>query len=89
MNTVSEETYNYEYKLRKEAEFELFKLERNSIKIPPNATNGDIVKAVFPNGRVIDHEDGGIGFEIVIDKNYSFCSFFDGVWWNMPYRKEE
>ena len=28
MNTVSEETYNYEYKLRKEAEFELFKLER-------------------------------------------------------------
>jgi hypothetical protein len=39
MNTVSEETYNYEYKLRKEAEFELFKLERNSIKILPNATN--------------------------------------------------
>lgn len=54
----------------------------NGIIIPDNATNGDVIKAMFPNGKVIETEDGDLGYEILIDNKYSFCSWFDGVWWN-------
>ncbi len=50
-------------------------------------TNGDMIRTLFPNGKVIETEDGDIGYEIYIDKNYSFCSWFDGTWWNAPYKK--
>lgn len=56
--------------------------------IPSNATNGDMIKAMFPNGKEYDTIDGDIRYEIEIDLDYSYCSYFDGVWWNAPYKKE-
>jgi hypothetical protein len=55
--------------------------------ISDNATNGDMIKAMFPNGKEYDN-DGDVRYEIEIDFDYSFCSYFDGVWWNSPYKKE-
>lgn len=57
------------------------------IPIPAGATNGDMIKAMFPNGKEYDN-DGDVRYEIEIDFDYSFCSYFDGVWWNAPYKRE-
>jgi hypothetical protein len=57
------------------------------IYVPKGATNGDMIKAMFPNGKEYDN-DGDVRYEIEIDFDYSFCSYFDGVWWNSPYKKE-
>jgi muramoyltetrapeptide carboxypeptidase LdcA involved in peptidoglycan recycling len=55
------------------------------IPITRGATNGDMIKAMFPNGKEYDN-DGDVRYEIEIDFDYSFCSYFDGVWWNAPYK---
>lgn len=60
----------------------------NAIPIPEDATNGDVIKAMFPNGKIIKTEDGDCGYEIYLDDTYSFCSWFDGLWWNAPYKAE-
>lgn len=57
------------------------------IPIPEGATNGDMIKTMFPNGKEYDN-DGDVRYEIEIDFDYSYCSYFDGVWWNAPYKKE-
>lgn len=59
----------------------------SAIPIPEGATNGDMIKAMFPNGKEYDN-DGDVRYEIEIDFDYSFCSYFDGVWWNAPYKGE-
>lgn len=59
----------------------------NVIPIPEGATNGDMIKTMFPNGKEYDN-DGDVRYEIEIDFDYSYCSYFDGVWWNAPYKKE-
>ena len=58
----------------------------NAISIPEDATNGDVIKAMFPNGKIIKTEDGDCGYEIYLDDTYSFCSWFDGLWWNAKYK---
>ena len=57
----------------------------SAIPIPKGATNGDMIKAIFPNGKEYDN-DGDVRYEIEIDFDYSYCSYFDGVWWNSPYK---
>ena len=57
----------------------------NAIPIPEGATNGDMIKALFPNLRVEDnggsiylrYPDGGW---IVYDRKW-------WNWWNAPYKK--
>jgi hypothetical protein len=52
----------------------------SSIPIPPNATNGDVIKAVFPKVNKYNNillEDGR--------KNI----LFGDDWWNAPYREGE
>lgn len=53
-----------------------------AIPIPDKATNGDIVKAMFPEGHLIQ-----IGYFIefrINDMSWSVTL----EWWNAPYRKE-
>lgn len=53
--------------------------------IPENATNGDMIKAIFPNAKI--HQSGG----------YIGCLFQQGVmledktsdWWNAPYNLQQ
>ena len=51
--------------------------------IPDNATNGEVIKAMFPN---IEVADGG-----QLDMNvYGLVrrpSIFSKIWWNAPYQK--
>lgn len=52
------------------------------IEIPEGATNGDMIKALFPNISVYEH---GNGATYSINNEYNFNS----TWWNSPYRKEQ
>jgi len=57
----------------------------NAIIIPNNATNGDVVKAMFPvQCKNMGNENNGI----VVDF-YGDLHTFDKDWWNAPYKKGE
>lgn len=46
-------------------------------EIPKNATNGDVIKAMFPNVGIYEH-----GSTISVNNEYNFNS----TWWNAPWR---
>ena len=52
---------------------------RNGTPIPDNATNGDVIKALFPTADISLNDSC---FEGVVNK-YGF----DMNWWNSPYQK--
>ena len=67
----------------KDSLYEARKLLKNAIPIPDNATNGDVIKAMFPT------------YDIEIEGNYVTCWIdeykwigFNGDWWNAPYKTE-
>ena len=55
------------------------------LEIPDNPTNGDIIKAMFPQAKI--YQSGG----------YTNCNFKGGTfledkrseWWNAPYKPQE
>ena len=63
------------------------------IVIPENATNGDMIKAIFPEfGWDVDYADREIFAEIPYDvptRIYRRKIYFDIQWWNAPYKKEK
>ena len=74
-----------EEELAEDLQKELFELKHNPniIEIPDNATNGDVIKAVFPETKIYDDiyvMHIGIGRT---DMN------FRKDWWNAPYKKGE
>ena len=54
---------------------------RKGIAIPENATNGDVIKTMFPNASVYEH-NGGATYSVNNEYN------FNATWWNAPYKKE-
>ena len=50
---------------------------RDGIQLPKNATNGDIIKALFPEIALYEKKHNGI--EIT----------FNGSFWNAPYKRSE
>ena len=52
---------------------------QNGTPIPDNATNGDMIKAIFPTADISLNDSC---FEGVVNK-YGF----DMKWWNAPYQK--
>ncbi len=57
----------------------------DAIIIPENATNGDMIKALFPNVEVKEKNNGyevyfGVGTAIQL---------FNNQWWNAPYDRSE
>lgn len=48
----------------------------NGTPIPDNATNGDVIKALFEPNRITRMDD-------VVREEYEF----NEVWWNAPYQK--
>lgn len=50
-------------------------------------TNGEVIQALFLNGKVIERDEA-TGYEQMLDDKYSYCSWFDGLWWNAPYKAE-
>lgn len=57
----------------------------NCICITPSATNGDMIKAVFPNGNE-EYRGGLISYHMPKDNCvYEFLT----DWWNSPYKECE
>ena len=63
---------------------DVLKVLENCIEIPNGATNGDMIKTIFPNIEI-----EGIGGEIkCIATQIGFgTSYFALDWWNAPYKK--
>ena len=71
-----------------ELKFEIGRLRNNSIIIPENATNGDIIKAMFPHIEISDNckEYYSVNIEdLEKDKAFNTIGFKKG-WWNAPYK---
>ena len=56
---------------------ELCKAIDNGTPIPDNATNGDVIRALFEPNWIRRMDD-------VVREEYEF----DAVWWNAPYKAE-
>ena len=51
--------------------------------IPEGATNGDVIKTMFPNAKITEYGD------CLVDFTYQTESqFFTLDWWNAPYKRE-
>ena len=60
----------------------------NGIPIPDNATNGDVIKAMFPDNVFAEdkwRDENGVTWhtDIISDNGMTFADF----WWNAPYQK--
>ena len=56
---------------------------RNIILIEKRATNGDVIKAMFPK---LDASVSGDGDVIDVYNLGIYCQTFDTDWWNEPYK---
>ena len=63
---------------------DVLKVLENCIEIPNGATNGDMIKTIFPNIEI-----EGIGGEIKCIAAQNGTSYFALDWWNAPYKKCE
>ena len=52
----------------------------NGTPIPDNATNGEVIMAMFPNVNVYEH-NGGATYSVNNEYN------FNATWWNALYQK--
>lgn len=61
----------------------VYKVIKNGTPLPENPTNGDMIKAIFPNVRL---DDGGEWRHIFwgVQAKASFSQ----DWWNAPYKAE-
>lgn len=76
-----------EEELVEELQKELFELKSNPniIEIHDNATNGDMIKALF-DCKIVEETPSTYVFEI--EKDW-FVKEFEKEWWNAPYKKGE
>lgn len=60
-----------------------------AIPIPEGATNGDVIKAMFPNCEQKENIHNGY-FEMYFDNDLKNASYMrvSKDWWNAPYKKE-
>ena len=61
---------------------DVLKVLENCIEIPNGATNGDMIKTMFPNIEI-----EGIGGEIKCIATKNGTSYFALDWWNAPYKR--
>ena len=62
----------------------------NAIPVPDNATNGDVIKAIFPNAAIVVGRLKGETIDMVHlrNNNMTEASFYQD-WWNAPYKRGE
>ncbi len=58
------------------------------IPLPDGATNGDVIKALFPNVPVDNFFQDTISFYPLMPNGLTDEIHFDECWWNAPYKKE-
>ena len=60
------------------------------ITLPDNATNGDMIKAMFPNTRIYESGLDHLSVEVRIGEYPAELTMnVSGKWWDSPYRKEQ
>lgn len=59
--------------------------ELKAIVIPQNATNGDVIKAMFPH---VKYYMFCVEVKLEYDNQYDTGLLFDKKWWNTPYKRE-
>ena len=57
--------------------------------LPDGATNGDMIKALFPNAIYEHINKRGVGFTRVRPNAFEFPQDFHDEWWNAQYKKGE
>lgn len=59
--------------------------------LPDNATNGDMIKAMFPNAQIDYHKANELVEEYVTFyiNDCDTCQDYTLEWWNAPYKKSE
>lgn len=60
----------------------------NAIIIPRNATNGDMIKAMFPDAQIDYHEESDLAYITVFPKDCDTCQDYSYEWWDAPYKAE-
>lgn len=60
----------------------------NAIIIPRNATNGDMIKAMFPDAQIDYHEESDLDYITVFTKDCDTCQDYSYEWWDAPYKAE-
>lgn len=61
----------------------------NGTPIPDNATNGDIIKAMFPNAKTWEVTRDDIHCAFIDFKDICEIKSFPLSWWNAPYKGVE
>jgi hypothetical protein len=56
-------------------------------EISEKATNGEMIKAMFPNAKIIINECLGVHGTVYFEYD-EIITFYPLDWWNSPYRKE-
>ena len=57
--------------------------------IPEGATNGDMIKTVFPNAKVrTNYYTYCVDVKLEYHSQYDTGLLFDKDWWNAPYKRE-
>ena len=65
---------------------ELFDAIDNAVTLPDNATNGDVIKAMFPDATVYSYKDSfDMYSDVVVCPENSMLSA-DRDFWNAPYK---
>ena len=60
------------------------------VEIAGNVTNGDMVKAMFPNATFYEDTHGyGYVYSDVVRCEENYMMTYDKAWWNAPYKKAE
>ena len=59
---------------------------KNIILIKNRATNGDVVKAAFPNAKIVETDLEVFLYTGTREKDEDI-QIFDTEWWNAPYQK--
>lgn len=61
---------------------------RKGIAIPENATNGDVIKALFPDATFYDDMFGyGYVYSDGVRCDESYMMTYSKEWWNTPYKE--
>ena len=63
-------------------------LSINAVIIPDNATNGDMMKILFPDFEIRENKLSIAFWTLMSDGSYEYNSL-PKEWWNAPYKKGE
>lgn len=70
--------------------FKIAKSIRNGKPLPSNPTNGDMIKALFPDAKVnVAKYSYVIEVKLPYHTEYDTGLLCDRGWWNTPYKEED